>query len=201
MSVSLYAYEQLYARLVRTLLFLAAFAAAGGAAPEPVDEAQVDRLIAVLPESATIATDAADEASELARLLTLNPGRRDELKAILDAGNACAQAEDRRALRIMVRAVTAQLGAEKIEQMIRFYGNPHYKVLRGFAHRATAREKLSPPEKDELERAAAAYPLREFALAMRKATKELLSTGHLPDYRTCGAQQDAALARGKLRAR
>jgi hypothetical protein len=183
------------------LFFLAAFAAAGGAAPEPADEVLVDRLIAVLPESATIAADAANEASELARLLRLNPGRRDELKAILDAGNRCAQAEDRRALRIIVRAVTAQLGAEKVERMIRFYGSPHYRVLRGFAHRATAREKLSPPEKDELERAAAAYPIREFGLAMRKATKELLSTGDLPDYRACGIQQEAALERAKLRAR
>ena len=170
-------------------------------APQSVDDAQVDRLIAVLPESATIAVDAADEASELARLLTLNPGRRDEIKAILDGGNECAHAEDRRALRILLRVVTAQLGPEKVERLISFYGSPHYQALPGFAHRAAAREKLSPSEKDELERAEAAYPIREFALALRKTSKELTSTGDFLSYRACGTQQEAALERAKLRTR
>jgi hypothetical protein len=44
------------------LLFLAVYAAAGVASPEPAGDAQVARLLAVLPESATIAADAANMA-------------------------------------------------------------------------------------------------------------------------------------------
>jgi hypothetical protein len=184
---------------VRTLLLLASFVAAGGGRPAPVADAQLDRLLAALPESATIAADAAEEASELAHLAALNPWRGEEIKAILDAANACAHRQDRVAARVTVGAAAARLGPRKVERLIQFYGSRHYPALRALAHRAAARETLSAPEKEELRRAPSAYPVREFALAMQRATKQLVSAGRAPTYLACGADRDAAFERAALR--
>lgn len=180
-------------------LFIAAPAALSAAAARPVDAAQVERLMAALPESATKAVDAAEEASRLVRLAALNPGRRDEIKAILDAENECAAAEDRKAVRTILSAVAADLGKVKIERLIAFYGSPHYPALRALAHRASQGGSLSAEERSELERAEAAYPLREFELTRHAKIKALVAAGRGPDYRRCANDGDAALARAGLR--
>lgn len=178
---------------------VAALVAGGVGAARPVDSAQVERLMAALPESATKAVDAADEASQLARLVALNPGRGDEIKAILDAEYECGAAEDRRAVRAVLRAVAAELGPEKIERLISFYGSPHYPALRALAHRAGRGERLSAEERSELDRAEVAYPLREFELTRHAKIKALVAAGGGPDYRRCANDGDAALAQAGLR--
>jgi len=184
------------------LLVLAALAAQPAAAhaapPPPVDEARFQHFLKVLPDAKESPPAGADPA-ELAGLARRNPGREKEIEAILAADARCTAPARQAATLRMARATADRLGRERLDRMIAFYEGPDFARFAALGPDRPADKPLSAAEKAELDRIVAAYPLREFAEALRAGSDSLFTDAAIGAvFARCADARMAAFARAKL---
>jgi hypothetical protein len=154
---------------------LAAPATALPAQPQPsaapaasVDEALVARFIAALPH-AQQSLDSTDETNGelLQRFSVLNPGREAEVRTLVEGYSRCAGPALREATVRLFADVARQLGADKVNALIRFYTGPDFKAFAALAPDVQA-GRLTPAAMAEFQRLLAAYPLTEFHATLQR---------------------------------
>jgi hypothetical protein len=177
------------------LLFLAALAAP---TPPPVDEARFQHFLKVLPDARERPRAGADPA-DLERLAKRNPGREKEIEAILAADASCTAPAQAAAVLRMARATADRLGPERLDRMIAFYEGPDFTRFAALGPDRPADKPLSAAEQAELDRLVAAYPLREFAEAMRASGDGLFTDPAIGGaFAKCAEARMAAFERAKL---
>jgi len=179
------------------LLLLAAMAAP--ALPPPVGEARFQHFLKVLPDAKERPRTGVDPA-EVAALAKRNPGREKEIEAILAADASCTAPAREAALLRMARATADRLGPERLDRMIAFYEGSDFARFAALGPDRPADKPLSAAEKAELDRLAAAYPLREFAEAMQASGDGLFTDPAVGGvFAKCADTRLAAFERAKLR--
>ena len=187
--------------LSAALLGLFAVPASAQAPSAPAPDALVDRLVRVLPHQEEFAVEPQVDAQDLARLTALNPGREQEIRAILLAHATCSSPFLKDATMRALRGVARNFGAEKLGRLIAFYEGPDGKTFERIAVAADKGQAPSAADEKEVARIMAAYPLADWA-------KEVSGSGRLMQddqaflqgITRCATEQEAALARAKLKA-
>lgn len=163
--------------MVRLFLALAAFAVpvapasaqpAPSAASSPVDQALLDRFVAALPESREQLAALGEVDSDLLRRFTaLNPGRDGDVLPLVQAYARCSAPALRNGTVRLIEEVGRQLGRERVERLIAFYGGPDFEAFARIAPSVQAGNP-SAAESAELLRILTAYPLIEFRATMQR---------------------------------
>ena len=169
-------------------------------AAKPVSDAQVDRLIRVLPDEKRFKIEPRGNEEQLARLQGLNPGHEQEVRTIVMTEVACLGAASRQATLRMLRTAAGNLGPEKLGRLIAFYEGPDSRTFARIWDDVSKRQQLSEAEIKEMTRLIFAYPLQDWQEALER------STFLLRDDRTyreavarCGSERQAKLTSANLR--
>jgi hypothetical protein len=99
----------------------------------------------------------------------------------------------------MLRSVAAGLGDEKLGRLASFYEGEDYHLFDGLRLRREEAGTLSEREQNELDRLLAAYPIMEYAEAMRAAFPAMLEDPAMERLIQCGLDRAQAFERQGLR--
>ncbi len=174
--------------LILTLALGLALAQPSPDADAAPGDALVDRFIAALPTPR-----AGPDPASVAALEELNPGRRDDIVAVLSDYEECGDA----LARVQLRRVAHALGARKVTQLVRFYEGEDFRTFDRIAAQPEA--ALSAADRAERDRILAAYPLADFVQAMGPTGPAFDSEAAIAGIERCMTARDAALAGRNLR--
>jgi hypothetical protein len=162
------------------ILGLFALAACQEAVPAGDDRATLlARLQHVLPASESNDTDAVRTgfAGFEAQMIAVNPGRDNEIAAILNEYAACISFGLRAAApRLVITAVDASLTDAEIEELIAFYSGPDRARFVSLETRERAGETLSDDERGFLEGYRNSSVARKFSTAMAETARAFPAT-------------------------
>ncbi|MGZ8349261.1 MAG: hypothetical protein ACXWU2_04465 [Allosphingosinicella sp.] len=176
---------------------LAAGAVQSAPAPAPSSEALVDQFLRVIPDAELFnRVDRTADPTELQRLGQFNPGRTDDIRPVLETYAGCVGPPRNRMTVHVLRTVARGIGDEKLRRLIAFYQSPDAATLNRLASRTTT---LSAAEQAEIERITSAYPLAEFAAAMRPNNPAFWQQDQVAEILRCDGERDQAFARLGLR--
>ena len=165
-----------------------------------VSDAQINRLIRVLPNRHGFNIEPKMDERQLASLKGLYPGHEQELRTILIGEAACLATPARYASIQTLRTAARNLGPEKVERLTSFYEGPNSRTIDRFFDDARKTHRVSEAEANEVSRLASAYPLQDWDESLGR------SIILLQDDRTyqeaiarCASERKAALGRVGLR--
>jgi hypothetical protein len=164
-------------RLLLSALALFAPAAAPASAQNPagsVSDALIERFISVTPESRRLrSVDRTPDPGWLEVYSRLNPGREDEIRAILGEAQACFSEARNRALLDMMKDAARGLGEHRLNRLIELFTGPDFEQLKPIMLRLDNGDTLSPAESAELERLKQAYPIMDYYRALNRGEESL----------------------------
>jgi hypothetical protein len=188
---------------IRIFLFATALALGvpGSRSDAPAtDDAQIDRLLAVIPYSDRLnVANTPPNPEHLAYLQSLNPGRP-EVRQLLQMRARCESTTMLAWTREAFRAVGRRLGSAKVERLIQFYSGPDFRALAAINERTDRGEAPTEADLATIDRIMRDYPLT--AMAELVQTPDLIGAGEpnvLERVERCLAESNAAFARAGLR--
>ena len=185
--------------MLKLLVIAASLSATIQAAPDPADEAQIDRLLEVVPHSRAD-RERAPDPQHLADVEALNPGRGEEVRQLLEAEARCESTVVGSSLRNAFREMGRRLGRAKIDRLIAFYSGVDFRTFTSIEDRSGRGEPISTADRETMERIMRDYPLIEMASLLTSG--ELMPSGTpnmFESFEQCLIDTNAAFARAGLR--
>lgn len=189
--------------LIGIFLF-AAIVGLGAPATEPsgdVDEAQIERFIAAMPDSDRLrGTEPSPNPADLARLQALNPSRSETVRRILETQARCEAATSAAWTRAALGAVARRMGRDKVDRLIRFYSGPDFLAFSAIQERSGRGEAPSESDQHTIESIMRNYPLMEMA-ELIQAPEIATSDGMnmLEQVERCISERNAAFDQAGVR--
>lgn len=169
--------------------------------PPPPSEALVERFVASLPKDVWAAGDSELDSETVSLLRGLNPGKEEQITAILHTFEKCSEpalaSGNDRVYRLAARAPF--LGAEKLERLTAFFGGPDWPRLRSVGDRISKSATPAAADLAERDRLGAAYPLADLTNAMLIAHLNVNHSGAFAAVEKCRAEGNEALAKAGIK--